>query len=91
MVGVVFQAITGFAIVLALLGSFILVLGNVLPVATMATSIASASTYLSAIYSFMPITISALLFIFFSLLSVETGIGTYKIVKWVYSKFPGIT
>lgn len=91
MIALIFQIVTGFAIVLSLLGAFILVLGNVLPVTTMVSSIAIASTYLSAVWSFLPFTISALLFIFLSLLSVETGIGAYKIVKWVYQKFPGIS
>lgn len=56
--------------------------------ATVATSITTAGNYLSALNVVLPI--STLIIFFLLFLAVETGIFTYKLIKWVYIKIPGV-
>jgi hypothetical protein len=83
-----------FTIGIALVGAFmagVLLLGNLLPVSLMAAAITSANTYISILYHVMPSTTIAMFVAIGSIASIEGMIGTYKAVKWVYTKIPGIS
>lgn len=69
----------------------LLALGNILPTATIASAITSAGSYLAVIYEIVPATTLALLAIFGTMLLIEFYVSTYKLIKWLYTKLPGIT
>lgn len=73
---------------IALVLSPLLLFPDVAVNATVATSITTAGNYLSALNVVLPI--SSLIIFFLLFLAVETGIFTYKLIKWVYIKIPGV-
>jgi hypothetical protein len=76
---------------LILMLGVLLAVGNILPTASVAAAIAAANAYIAIVYEFLPNTVIALLAIVWLLLLVEFYIGTYKLIKWLYSKIPGIS
>jgi hypothetical protein len=64
-----------------------------LPVATLSVNLAStltqAGNYLALFDIFLPV--GTLLTLFGIVVTIEGGYFTYKAVKWVYTKIPGIT
>lgn len=66
-----------------------------LPDATIPTQfsawLATTGGYLAIATKFLPLTIAALLIAIGMMLAVENADGIFKVVKWVYSKIPGIS
>jgi hypothetical protein len=58
--------------------------------ANLAAAITASSTMLSVFYQIVPFTLTALAGILGALIVFELAIWSYKLVKWVYSKIPGI-
>lgn len=52
------------------------------------SSIATASGYISPINDFFPV--NTILIVFGILIVYEVILGSYKIIKWVYNKIPGV-
>ena len=71
--------------------SVLLLLGNVLPTSAISASILAANSYIAVIGQFLPLTIGSLVLMVGALLLVEFYIGTYKLIKWVYTKIPGVS
>lgn len=63
-------------------------LGDVVPNSNITEAIAEASGYISPINSFLPV--NTLLIIFGVLIAYEAILITYKVIKWVYNKLPGV-
>jgi hypothetical protein len=61
----------------------------VLPSA-IATSLATAGTYLGVVDSVIPYTLGALFVAFASMIGIELAIFAYKFIRWVYQKIPGV-
>jgi len=57
---------------------------------SIATSIATVGQYLWTIWTVLPLTIVTLLAILVIVVGVETHIFSYKLIKWVYNKIPGV-
>lgn len=55
-----------------------------------ATAIATVGQYLWTIWTVIPLTVITLLAILVIVVGVETHIFSYKLIKWVYKKIPGI-
>jgi hypothetical protein len=55
------------------------------------SGIAAATGYLNVAYSFLPLTVSAIVISFGVLVGFEAALIAYRVVKWGYSKIPGIT
>ena len=89
MIALLIQVFLGLAVVGALLGALV-ALGNVIPTSTIETGITTANSYIHVLYGIFPLTTTGLLVILGLLFAVETFIGVYKIVKWVWNKIPGI-
>jgi hypothetical protein len=58
--------------------------------ANLAAAITASSTMLSVFYQIVPFMLTALAGILGALIVFELAIWSYKLVKWVYSKIPGI-
>jgi hypothetical protein len=56
--------------------------------ATLVVSISAAGNYMSILNLVLPI--STLFTIFTTYIGIELGIFTYKLIKWIYNKIPGI-
>lgn len=54
------------------------------------TSIATVLHWLGLVWSAIPYTLSALLSAIGVIIVVENNIAIYKVVRWIYSKIPGI-
>lgn len=79
------------AATLLLMLAGLLAIGNILPTAAIASAISAAGSYIAVVYEILPQTTIALLGILGVLLLVEFYIGTYKLIKWLYSKIPGVS
>jgi hypothetical protein len=55
------------------------------------SAIATVSSYVALLYSVLPITCTALLSIFSLVIAYETALLSYKLIKWLYNKIPGVT
>ena len=78
-------------IVSALIAALLL-LGNLLPSAAIASAILAANGYLAVIYGFLPLTMTALLAALAALFTIEVlVIAPYKLAKWVWKKIPGVS
>lgn len=64
---------------------------DVAPNTSIVAGVSTASGYVGVSYSVLPITTVAILAVLVPLLLFESGYGAYKILKWGYSKIPGIT
>lgn len=64
---------------------------GVTPNASIVAAVATAGGYLNIVYSILPATTIVLLGALGVLLVFEGGLGAYKVLKWGYSKIPGIT
>jgi len=79
------------AVVTILIGVIVLA-GNLLPVATIATAITAVNGYLAVVYGFLPLTMTAILAALGVIFSIEALlILPYKMAKWVWKKIPGIS
>lgn len=58
--------------------------------AAFTTAVSTAVSYLGIIGQMFPLTIVSLAGVVVIFLAIEGGIGTFKVVKWVYTKIPGI-
>ena len=54
------------------------------------TSISTAGGYIHIFSIILPTTVPTVFSIFTAFIGIEVGIFTFKLVKWVYSKIPGI-
>lgn len=70
------------------IASPLLLLPDVTLSSNVTSAITSAGNYLSIVNSVVPV--SSLVAIILLMVSIDTGIFTYKIVKWLYTKIPGI-
>jgi len=83
------------AILFALYGAITLILSPLLLLpdvsisSGVATAISNASSYVSILNTVLPVQTIVTFFLVF--LAVELGIFTYKLIKWVYNKIPGIS
>ena len=89
MIALLIQVFLGLAVVGALIAGLVLI-GNVIPTSAIETGISTANSYIHVLYGIFPLLTTGLLTILGLLFAVETFIGVYKIVKWVWSKIPGI-
>jgi len=64
---------------------------DVQPNASIVASVSVASGYLHIPYAILPATTLVLLGCLAVLLVFEGGLASYKILKWGYTKIPGIT
>ncbi|MDE2021141.1 MAG: hypothetical protein KGJ13_12465 [Patescibacteria group bacterium] len=69
----------------------LLVLGNILPTSAIAAAITAANGYIGIIHEIVPNTTVSLMAIVGSFLLVEYFAVSYKLIKWIYSKLPGVT
>ena len=58
--------------------------------ASIATAISTLGTYVGMIWSSAPLTFVALLTATAVIIGVESHIFSYKTIKWLYNKIPGI-
>lgn len=72
-----------------ILGPFLLLPDVALP-ESFTSAISTATHYLGIVNSILPLTTVALSAGIGIFLAIEIGINTFKIVKWVYTKIPGI-
>jgi len=56
-----------------------------------ATSIATVGGYLWTIWSVLPGTVVSLLAIVALVVAIETHVISYKVIKWIYNKIPGVS
>jgi len=80
--------------IVAALGAMLaglLALGNILPVAALAAAITTANAYIAVVYEFLPLTTVALIGTLGSFLLIEFYVITYKLIKWIYTKLPGVS
>ena len=68
----------------------ILLLPDVALPAAIATALITAGTYLGVVDSVIPYTLGALFTAFASMLTIELAIFSYKFIRWVYQKIPGV-
>jgi hypothetical protein len=54
-------------------------------------SVSTTNTYIAIVYGIIPLTIIALLVALGILIVFELAYGAYRVVKWGYTKIPGIT
>ena len=57
--------------------------------AGLTAAVATASGYISSMNSFLPV--DTLLQIFFTIISIELLVLTYRLIVWVITKIPGIS
>ena len=57
----------------------------------LAVNLTSAGAKFAMVYGIAPYTMTALIAVFIIFLGIEAAILAYKIIKWIYSKIPGIT
>ena len=53
--------------------------------------LAQSGGYISIATKFMPLTIAALFIVLGMIVIVENADGIFKVVKWIYTKIPGIS
>jgi len=58
--------------------------------ASFTEGVSGAVGYVSIIYQVLPLTLSAIVGVIVLYLVVEGSIALFKVVKWVYTKIPGI-
>jgi len=85
MTALIAQILIGTALVLGLL-AFVVVLGNVFPTTEIATAIGTANGYIAILNPIIPI--STVIFCLFVVTGIEIIVGVYKLVRWVWQKFP---
>ena len=64
---------------------------NVTPNDSIVSAVSTAGGYLNVVYQPLPATTIVLLGALAVLLVFEGGLAAYKVLKWGYSKVPGIT
>jgi len=64
--------------------------GDVTANTGLVASVSTASGYMALIYGILPLSTIAILGSLAILLVFEIGLGVYKVVKWGYSKIPGV-
>lgn len=72
------------------IASPLLLLPDVSIPAAIASGIASAGIMLAIFYQIVPFTLTALGVIIGVMFVFEASVWTYKLIKWVYQKIPGI-
>jgi hypothetical protein len=75
-------------IVFVVIGYLIGFLPNIQTISTFNTAIVTASSYLSTVYSFIPLIVSTLLAIIVFDVIFESGYMIFKVVYWVIRRFP---
>lgn len=85
-INTILYALYGF---LSIVASPLLLLPDVSLPSQFTTALSSASTYISALNTYLPI--SDILTLLFLVIAYELAYATYKLIKWGYNKIPGIT
>ena len=58
--------------------------------ATIATSLAAVAGWLGLLIAIIPYTLTAIFAALVVIVGVETHLFSYKVVRWIYSKIPGV-
>jgi hypothetical protein len=58
--------------------------------ATLNTAIGQSGNYIGIFNAVLPKSVPTIFAIFTIYISIEFGIWTYKLIKWIYSKIPGV-